>query len=160
MRAATHYDHSLDTYYFVSEQFQKYTSANGTDEAAERAVRDSVPQGLYEHWKSTERSLKYYIVLAAGLEQDVHTPLVTYTALYKPHAGKWTHRNLLRKDRGFLSPIDRDSYKGPRFRFIAALTLHDIATLLEYIDELSGISDSVDFLQHVGALTKKKIPLF
>lgn len=137
-----------------------YVASRGTDESAHQRIRASVRPGLYEHWKSADRNLKYYVVFGVGTEQDTHQPLVTYAALYRPHQGTMTFRHLFDEERGFLSPIDRTVYKGPRFEMICPLSLGEIFVLLQNADGLSLVKESPEFRLRVGKILKKNIPLF
>jgi hypothetical protein len=123
-------------------------------------VRNAVPAGLYEHWKSEDGSLKYYIVFNAGIEVDVYTPIVSYAALYRPHAAIPTFRHLLDRERGFLTPINREVYQGPRFRLVEKLSHKEIHILLQYGGELSMINDPVQFRLHASDLIKRSLPMF
>ncbi len=136
-----------------------FLASNGTDQAAEKQIRTSVLPGLYEHWKSKEGDLKYYVVHGAGCEQDTHTPLVSYAALYAPHAGHMTFRHLVDDERGFLTPIKRDVYTGPRFRLVTTLSRNEIDILLQYVGELSIIKEYVKFHVHCRDLLKRELPL-
>jgi len=129
-------------------------------------IRRSVLPGLYEHWKSEEGSLKYYIVYGVGLMKDVHTPIVTCAALYKPHAGEMLQWELLLEKEGFLVPInrpastDRPAYQGPRFTLVEKLTLKEIGILLQGVNKLASYTDSVKFRMDVSDRLHRSIPLF
>lgn len=124
------------------------------------AARAAVPHGLYEHWKSEEGNLKYYVVEGIGIEQDVDRPLVAYRALYRPHVGVLTFRHFLDDKFGFLAPIDRTAYQGPRFRLVRELSLEQIVTVLGYVVDLSKVKNSAVFRMHVDDILKKKVPEF
>lgn len=143
----------------AKERFQTYVESKGADAVAEKDIRESVPPGLYEHWKSKDGDLKYYVVFGAGCERDVHTPLVAYAALYPPHAGHLAFHHLIDEQRGFLAPIRREVYTGPRFILVSQLTRQEIDILLEYVGELSVITDTTKFRLHCRSLLKKNIPL-
>jgi hypothetical protein len=155
------YESSLVARSRAVEAYKAIVESKGTDIDALVRIQHSVPPGLYEHWKSEKGNPKFYVVYGAGVEQDVHTPLVSYAALYPPHAGRLTYRNLIDEERGFLMPIDREVYKGPRFERVCRLTLGEITTLLQYVGELSVIKDPVRVRVHVARLLKSdKVPIF
>ncbi len=134
--------------------------SGGSDTEADGKIRSSVTPGLYEHWKSKDGDAKFYVVYGAAPEQDVYTPLVTYRALYMPHAKKIAFRHLIHEKRGFLTPVDRDGYRGPRFMLVEPLSEREICTLLDHAGELSAIKASAEFRMRAGELLKKKLPLF
>lgn len=136
---------------------EAFLESDGMDAPAEEDIRRSVSPGLYEHWKSKEGDLKYYAVLGAGCERDVHKPLVALAALYAPHAGHLAFLDLLHPERGFLTPIKREAYVGPRFGLVARLSLAEIHTLLQYTHELSVIPHPTQFGVHCTKLLKRKI---
>src|SRR3954463_4846170 len=107
----------------------------------ERAINIEVPPGLYEHFKSVENDPKFYLVHSATAEVNRSTGVVTYASLYGDKAGVWTHRDLLRVADGFLSPIKRETYVGPRFRLIEKLTPRQIVDILDYVGELKTKTD-------------------
>ncbi len=133
---------------------------DGKDPESFAKVQSSVWPGLYEHWKSQDGDAKFYAVFGAGIEQDVDSPLVAYTALYPPHAGELTFRHLLDEKRGFLTPINRDAYQGPRFTLVVPLTLGEIVPLLGYRSELALIKNPAEFRIRAGQILKKNLPLF
>ena len=137
-----------------------YMRSGGSDSTIASAIGRSVPAGLYEHWKSKEGDLKFYAVIGAGVEQDVHLAFVSYAALYQPHHGVLTSRNLVHEQYGFLTPIDRNAYRGPRFRLVTELRLREIATVLDCVRELAVIDDPMEFRLRIGELVKKNLPLF
>ena len=137
-----------------------YMRSGGGDSGIASEIARSVPPGLYEHWKSVEGNLKFYVVFGAGVEQDVHIAFVSYAALYPPHHGVLTSRNLVHEQYGFLTPIDRKVYHGPRFRLVTELRLREIATVLECVGELAVIDDPMEFRLRIGELLKKDIPHF
>lgn len=117
----------------------------------ESAIADSVPPGVYEHWKSKDGDLKFYVVYGAGIQQDVHAAMVGYASLYGIHRGKITFRNLLDDSHGFLTPINRPGlYIGPRFTLIEKLDAVRLGMLIENAGRLAKIANRDDFL--AGAL--------
>ncbi len=125
------------------------------DTATANAIRASVPAGLYQHWKSGNNSQKFYLVHGAGIEQDVLAPFVYYTALYRPHHGILTSRHLLDDSRGFLAPISRPIYEGPRFMLVRELSRRDIVTLLEHVEELAESTNQIDLVSAVERILQK-----
>ena len=94
-------------------------------------IRALVPTGIYEHFKSTPESRKYYAVygVAPGVNDDrKHEYIVAYEALYPPHTGELSWRELIGRD-GFLMPINRPEvpYRGPRFTLVEACTRAELA---------------------------------
>lgn len=120
----------------------------------ESAIADSVPPGLYEHWKSRDGDLKFYVVYGAGVQQDVHAALTGYASLYGAHCGKITFRNLLDDKHGFLvpinTPIDRPDWKpvyvGPRFTLIEKLDAPQLGALIAHAERLAKLTDRDEFL--------------
>ncbi len=93
-----------------------------------------VPPGLYEHFKSQEDDPKFYAV--SGVVPDVNgrfDPVVKYTALYGPLAGKPAGRILFEPDDAFWGPIIRPEaespYVGPRFTRTMMLSVREVAML-------------------------------
>jgi hypothetical protein len=94
---------------------------------AERLLCESIVPGIWEHFKSAEESQKLYAVF--GVVPDVNgkfPPMVVYAALYPPHAGRLVGRVLLHPDDGFLGPIDRSEYTGPRFKLLYPMTFTEL----------------------------------
>jgi hypothetical protein len=137
-----------------------YAGSRGANPEAFDIIRNSVPPGLYEHWKSEEGKAKFYIVYYAGVEQDTDRPIVSYAALYPPHTGVGTFRHLVDEENGFLTPIKRDIYEGPRFTLVCKMTVKEFAILLDYKGELAMITNPPVFRMRVGEILKKKVPLF
>lgn len=77
-----------------------------------------VKPGYYEHFKSTKEDRKFYLVHevlpSVNHDSGPHAYEVVYEALYPPHAGRKTRRELTGPD-GFLTPINRENYMCPRF---------------------------------------------
>lgn len=95
-------------------------------------IRESVPSGIYEHFKSTPENPKFYSVLGAGRDVDHGSYRVGYWALYPPHTREFAFRQLVgpnpktRKHDGFLNPVKRAGYEGPRFRLVVACSVTDL----------------------------------
>jgi len=85
------------------------------------AIRAMVRPGYYEHFKSTKESRKYYrvyeVLPSVNHDTGPHAYEVIYEALYPPHTGRKTRRELTGPD-GFLTPINRESYMCPRFMWV------------------------------------------
>ncbi len=148
---------------FISTYHQAYVLSEGANTQAHQMVCASVQPGLYEHWKSSDPAPKFYAVYGAGTEQDTHIPRVAYAALYTPHQGILTFRHLLDTKRGFLAPIKRDAYEGPRFVQICTLTRIEIATLLDAVDGFclvtrnsSSFQNRARLLTHIQKLLGNK----
>jgi len=84
-------------------------------------LRQLVRPGYYEHFKSSVEKPMFYLVyeVLSHVNYQTHDHLyqVSYAALYPPHAGRKTLRELLGDD-GFLTPIMRPEYVGPRFCYV------------------------------------------
>ena len=104
----------------------------------EHLLRMSVASGIYRHFKSTPESPKFYIVYGVGpgvndrFRNDYN---VSYEALYPPHGGDLTWRELTGDD-GFLMPVDRtladgSHYRGERFVPVALCKRADLAQKAE-----------------------------
>ena len=144
----------------IAECFRTLIASEGADVVEEKRILDSVPPGLYEHFKSAEGAPKFYVVHGVGFDVDTaRQPRVSYAALYNPHAGKLAFRHLFDETEGFLSPIRRDVYTGARFHLIAPLTRIEIDILLQYLGELTVKTSLFEFRMHVSRLLKKKISL-
>ncbi len=133
-----------------------YLTAVPPDPETEKTIRESIPPGLYENWKSKEGDLKFYLVHGAGYEKDGPNPFVAFRALYRPHAGHLAFWHLTHAKHGFLIPIDCAAYMGPRFKLILPLNRHEIETLLQYVGELKMMEKRVEFLRHVCRLLMKE----
>lgn len=81
-------------------------------------IRALVRPGYYEHFRSSKKSPKFYRVYEVLPHVNVgrghYAYQVRYAALYPPQAGRKALRELTGPS-GFLTPIDRPEYKGPRF---------------------------------------------
>jgi hypothetical protein len=157
---ATDYTRACDVFRKNQKLFLAWTESGHKDEDALLSIQNSVPAGLYEHWKSRSRAPKFYIVHGVGIEEDVHTPLVAYTALYGTHEGELIFRHLLDETRGFLLPVRHQLIEGHRYRLVTQLTPKEIATLLEYVGELSVIENALSFRLHAGGLIGRQLDLF
>jgi len=98
------------------------------DPAADQAIRDHVPSGIYEHFKSSKEKPMFYSVFGVGRDVDDGPYRVAYRALYMPHLGMLAFRQLVGPDpegemNGFLMPVDRPGYIGTRFRLVLAAHL-------------------------------------
>ena len=87
--------------------------------ACDARIRNLMVQpGYYEHFKSKRGDRKYYRVY--GIRSQVNIlkgPFayqVDYASLYGPQKNRRGLRELVGRN-GFLVPIDRPEYKGPRF---------------------------------------------
>jgi hypothetical protein len=132
-------------------------SSQKRDARAEMQLRNSVPVGLYEHFKSSKDNQKFYTVLGVipGVSAE-HRPVVEYFALYAPHAGERVNRVLLGHIDAFLYPIKRDSdpkepFMGARFKLAVNLTWDQATRLHNYAKRLSRCKDRLAFL---SAFTK------
>ncbi len=149
----TAYDAALKNNAHISRLFTAFCRDGAKDEGMRQDIRASVPRGLYEHFKSTEPDLKFYVVIGANTEVDTHRPTVTYASLYGARAGEFTNRHLFDKKRGFLMPIKRDVYTGERFvRVLDITSMEKLATLAAHAHELGTIHDRAAFLKRVGDL--------
>ena len=105
---------------------------------ADLHIREEVPTGIYEHFKSKTDDAKFYAVYGVGRDVDSGSYRVSYQALYGEHKGLMAFRQLVgrnpktRVHDGFLLPVDRGSYRGPRFRLVEkAADLHHLCRLAE-----------------------------
>jgi hypothetical protein len=84
-------------------------------------IQHLVQPGYWEHFKSTPKKPMYYRVFEmkpnVNYKETSHMYQVKYAAEYGLMKRRGGHRELLGKD-GFLTPIDRKRYKGPRFRYV------------------------------------------
>ena len=135
---------------------QAYVISEGESRGAFEGIRKSVLPGLYEHWKSTEEGPKFYIAYGATTLLGTHLSLVPCVALYRPHAGILTSRHLLDEEDGFLMPINRDEYSGPRFKLMCELSGIGIAVLLQYAGELCVARNRTKFLGHAAVLLDRR----
>ncbi|MDP3646183.1 MAG: hypothetical protein Q8R25_03780 [bacterium] len=143
-------------------QQRRLIRSKGTDADAKRGLLLSVTPGLYEHFKSKTDDPKFYIVHCVALRVDENIADVVYTALYGERAGEPASRVLWtpQSGNGFVTPIDRREYRGPRFSLVTKLDRREIDILLQYVGEFSIVKDAVKFRIHVGDLLKRRIPSF
>jgi hypothetical protein len=77
-----------------------------------------VRPGYYEHFKSFKGDRKFYrvyrVLAHVNIQTGAHAYQVEYASLYGKQKNRRGLRELLGPD-GFLTPIDRREYKGPRF---------------------------------------------
>ncbi len=83
------------------------------DVSAVRAHNDPVRAGVYRHYKHTERSPKYYLVLGLGRHTETEEKVVVYVPLY-PAGGP---RIAVRPLENFLSPAVVDGQRVERFTY-------------------------------------------
>ena len=134
---------------------KKIHLSDGVDKPDGRALRqllNSVPTGLYEHFKSSKDDQKFYIVLGVVPGVDgLHPPVVPYFALYKPHAGELVNRVMLGHVDAFLYPINRPSgkepFKGARFKLVKNMRWHDAARVRIVAPRLSQRKSRAQFLE-------------
>lgn len=67
----------------------------------------ALKRGIYEHFKGNR-----YKVLGVALHSETLEELVLYQALYGEH-GLWVRPLAM-----FLEGVEKDDYKGPRFKFV------------------------------------------
>lgn len=70
----------------------------------------TVEPGYYRHFKGN-----YYQVIGMALHSETREEMVVYRALYGEH-GLW-----VRPASMFVEEIDRDGYRGPRFKRVNEL---------------------------------------
>jgi hypothetical protein len=131
----------------VRSVFEKTNSAYEKVKASEGAwqdrvgefkeVLDSVPPGLYEHFKSSEDTPKIYVVYGVSLDVEDGTPWVVYAPLYNLQKGTMTLRPLLDTKDAFLAPIEREEYMGARFRFLRKANFEELGKIVDTIHTAS-----------------------
>ncbi len=79
-------------------------------------MNDLTP-GIYEHYKSTPESRRYYLVLGKARHTETEEVLVAYIPLYHlaEHPGP---RIQVRPYEMFLEEVEHDGKRMPRFRYI------------------------------------------
>lgn len=123
------YEQALELYLDI----EGLISTGFTNEATDTHIRNQVPTGIYEHFKSTPEESMFYAVLGVGRDVDNGVYRVAYRALYPPHFGQIAFRQLVGKNPktgandGFLMPVDRAEYRGPRFQKVLECSLEDLA---------------------------------
>ena len=70
-------------------------------------IMKSLRPGIYRHFKGNE-----YLVIDVAKHSETEEPMVVYRALYGD-CGLWVRPLSMWNEQ-----IDRDGYKGPRFKFI------------------------------------------
>ncbi len=98
-----------------------------------RVVQESVVPGVYEHFKSSAEHLKQYVVFGVSFDVATEAFSVVYTALYGNNFGALLTRALLDEKEGFLVPVNRPDYAGPRFVLVREAGVEELATLLKHI---------------------------
>ncbi|MBU6321631.1 MAG: DUF1653 domain-containing protein [Patescibacteria group bacterium] len=99
--------------------------------ATYRSLTALVPSGIYEHFKSAEMAPKRYAVLGISFDVETMAPEIVYVPLYGAHHGVLMRRSLLDEADGFLAPVERPEYQGPRFRLVREAALGELAVELE-----------------------------
>lgn len=128
------------------------------DEDATRALESLVAPGLYEHFKSSPDDQKFYAVMGVVFDvNDDFKPLVSYAALYAPHAGRSAGRELLHTTHGFLLPVVRPDdpkhpWVGPRFRMVRSLSREGVGRLWDQASDLAAYTARKDLLDAVSVL--------
>jgi hypothetical protein len=150
------YLEALDFRAKVLEHYNAFLLSDKLDMAHADKVRQSVPPGLYEHFKSKLEDCKFYIVTGVGFQQTTNIPTVYYTSLYGANAGQPTDRRLLVKEDGFLTPVKReDVHVGRRFTMIQTLTPEEIFYLLQNIKTLSQIKNAEEIFVRIHKMLQK-----
>ena len=130
----------------IAKRYDEFYQSGNTDMVAAKDIRQSVPPGLYEHFKSRPDDCKFYIVTGAGFQQTTFEPTVYYTSMYGSNAGYPTDRRLFHEEDGFLTPVIRERvYIGSRFTLIMELDALQRGTLIYSMDALSGIKNAEEF---------------
>jgi hypothetical protein len=122
-----------------------------TTTGLENQVLESVPPGIYEHWKSSDRAAKFYAVFNVSNEVDWETPpIVNYAPLYAPYAGRMPYRSLLDDKKGFLYPVKNTEYRGPRFVLLKLLDRAAVLGLIEHAAQFAKIRERAKLMQVLG----------
>jgi hypothetical protein len=141
------YEEALKLHRYYQSLYQEILQ-NGPD--AEQNVQillTAVKPGLYEHFKSTQEKPMRYAVFWVARQVDDGSFFVNYAPLYLPRFGDQTLRRLLspigetdpQKCDGFLDPIDRASYRGPRFSLIEERTHAELVTIVSKSTEVARV---------------------
>ncbi len=151
------YNEALATRARAMEMHAAYVDSNGADPALLASILRFVQPGLYEHFKSAPDDLKFYIVLGAQMEVDSHRPTVAYSSLYGARGGTLAGRHLFDQENGFLTPISRETYMGPRFKLITPLALHEAAMILQGAPLISWTKGRERFFEDVSNYAGRRI---
>ncbi len=100
---------------------------------AYQPVREAVSPGIYEHFKSTDEHPRQYAVFGVSFDVESEAFSVVYAPLYGEHCGALLTRSLLDEREGFLVPVDKPGYVGPRFTLIRGAELEELARLIRAI---------------------------
>ncbi len=120
----------MKKYQKVIGEMSKFKRGSDAWLRLETKLRQSVPPGIYRHFKSSNENEKLYAVIGvSGSTESDEVYTVQYVALYSPHHGRLTGRPLFGES-GFLTPIKREEYTGERFTLIKNLTVVEIAMSL------------------------------
>lgn len=116
----------------------------------DHSIRESVPMGIYEHFKSTTEQPRFYMVEEVGRVVENGPYLVSYRSLYGPYARQLAFRHLVGpnpfkqngKLDGFLMPVrghlDYPEYIGQRFTLVRpARDLAELRRLAKKYDRTS-----------------------
>ncbi len=91
--------------------------------AVDARILRLIRPGYYEHFKSSPQKPMFYLVSEVlphvNYRDTANAYQVKYAAQYKPHKGRTTLREMLGPD-GFLTPIQRLEYNGPRFVYVGS----------------------------------------
>lgn len=105
--------------------------ADGNVARAEERIQAAVPTGIYRHFKSSpEAGERLYLVKGFSRATDSREYQVNYHPYYGEKRGKFITRSLLAWQNGFLVPVRREGYSGPRFTRMKELTAHEYGQLL------------------------------
>ncbi|HEX2792677.1 MAG TPA: hypothetical protein VHO23_03100 [Candidatus Paceibacterota bacterium] len=109
--------------------------AQGETVEAERLIALTVRRGIYRHFKSSlEAGEKLYLVSGYSSDVDSKEYRVDYRSYYGEKRGTPAHRPLLAWQNGFLVPVKRASYAGPRFILMRPLSPHEYANELQKLE--------------------------
>ncbi len=133
--------------------------AGGEDVDAHTLLLDLVPLGIYEHFESQEGNQKFYVVdgILLDVNVDDFMPIVTYSALYAPHAGERAGQILVHPSRGFLQPVSRPTdpdhpWVGRRFRLVRSCTRAQTNALANFAQEISKFTNRTNAFRFMCSL--------
>ncbi|MDR3546705.1 MAG: hypothetical protein P4M11_00260 [Candidatus Pacebacteria bacterium] len=132
------YDEAYRLHAYYQDLYREILQKGPDAAHNEQILLNSVKPGLYRHWESTEENPKEYAVFWVERGVDDGPFEMSYTALYLPRLGQHATRALLspegetdeQRRNGFLDPIDRAVYRGPRFTLIEEMKPEELMVLV------------------------------